>query len=105
LFSLSAHYSFPTFFPSPFLPGGKHQPSWPVTFKCSTRQVADAIANTHSLIDENIGFDIDITDQARLIWQSKAIRDYESANLKGPYYPVVYSGFSGSETIVYNDWQ
>lgn len=105
LFSLSAPSSFATFFSSPFLPGGRRQPSWPIAFKCSTRQAADAIADTHSLIDDNIGFDIDISVQARLIWQSKAIRNYESANLKGPYYPVVYTGFRGSESIVYTDWQ
>lgn len=63
------------------------------------------IAATHSLIDDNIGFDIDIADQARLIWQSKAIRNYESTKLKGPYYPVVYAGSSDTEAIVYSDWQ
>jgi hypothetical protein len=105
LFSFSAPSSFPTFFLSPFLPGRKNQPSWPIVFKCSTRQAADVIADTHDLINDNIGFDIDITAQARLIWQSKAIRNYESAYLKGPYYPVVYTGFKGSESIVYPDWQ
>lgn len=95
----------PTFFLSPFIPGGKNQPSWPIAFRCSTHQAATLIANTHSLIDDNIGFDLDISLQARLIWQSKVIRNYESTNLKGPYYPVVYAGFSGSESIVYTDWQ
>ena len=104
-FSLFSPSSFATFFLSPFLPGGRHQPPWPIAFKCSTRQAADAIAGTHSLIDDNIGFDIDLTDQARLIWRSKVIRNYESANLKGPYYPVVYTGFRGSDSIVYTKWQ
>lgn len=63
------------------------------------------IAKTHTLIDDNIGFNIDIAVQAQLIWQSKAIRNYESTKLKGPYYPVVYAGFSNTEAIVYSDWQ
>jgi hypothetical protein len=95
----------PTFFLSPFIPGGKNQPSWPIAFRCSTHQAATLIANTQGLIDDNIGFDLDISLQARLIWQSKVIRKYESTNLKGPYYPVVYAGFSGSESIIYTDWQ
>ena len=98
-------FSTRSFFPSPFLPGGKHQPSWPIAFRCSTHQAADVIADTHSLINDNIGFDIDITLQACLIWQSKAICDYESAHLKGPYYPVVYTGFKVSESFVYTEWQ
>ena len=104
LLSLYVHFS-SSFFPSPFLPGKKCQSSWPIVFKCSTRQAADAIAVTHSLIDENISFDIDIdiADQAWLIWKSKVICNYESIYLKGPYYPVVYSGVSGSGSIVHND--
>jgi hypothetical protein len=105
LLSLWDLSSFPTFFSSPFLPGGRRQPAWPVAFKCSNRETADLIAHIHSLIDDNIGFDIDIADQARMIWQSKIIRSYESTKLKGPYYPVVYAGLSRSESLVYDDWQ
>ena len=67
--------------------------------------MANLIADVHRLIEDNIGFNVDATDQARWIWQSKIIRNYESANLKGPYYPIVYTGFSGAESIVYEDWQ
>ena len=97
---------YPHFVTSPFLPGGKKQPSWPVAFKCSNRSDAEAIAHVHMLIDEHIGFDVKRTLQARMIWTSKPIQHYSaSSDLKGPYYPVVYTGFGGTESMIYRDWQ
>jgi hypothetical protein len=96
------------FLSSPFLPGGKKQPSWPIAFKCETKKEADAIAHVHALIDKHIGFNLDLnpTQQANLIWRCEAIRQYSaSSDLKGPYYPVVYTGLGGTESIVYRDWQ
>ena len=64
------------------------------------------ISEVHRLIDEQIGFDNEASTQARLIWANLAIRTLSSsALLRGPFYPVVYSGLGGSEAIVYHDWK
>ena len=107
MFSLQiVHY--PPFLSSPFLPGGKRQPSWPIAIKCDTEKEAEAIAHIHALIDQHIGFDLDLepAQQARLIWRCEAIRHYSASSiLKGPYYPVVYTGLGGTEAMIYRDWQ
>jgi len=64
------------------------------------------ISDVHRLIDEQIGFDNEASTQARLIWANHAIHTLSSsALLRGPFYPIVYSGLGGSEAIVYRDWK
>ena len=99
---------YPPFLSSPFLPGGKRQPSWPIAVKCETEKDAKAVAHVHNLINQHIGFDLNLepTQQARLIWRCEAIRQYSaSSNLEGPFYPVVYTGLGGTEAMIYRDWQ
>ena len=95
---------YPPFLFSPFVPGGKGHPSWPIAIKCQTLGDAEAIAKVHTLINENIGFDLEPIQQARLIWRCKPIQRH-SASFKGPYYSVVYTGLAGSEAMIYRDWQ
>ena len=105
MFSLVLYSPFPS---SPFLPGGKRQPLWPIAIKCDTEKEAEAIAHVHTLINQHIGFDLDLepAQQTRLIWRCEAIRRYStSPNLKGPDYPVVYSGLGGTESMIYRVWQ
>ena len=64
------------------------------------------IADVHHLIDEQIGFDNEASTQARLIWVNHATHTLSSSTLlRGPFYPLVYSGLGGSEAIVYHDWK
>ena len=63
---------------------------------------------TSILIDQHIGIDLDLepAQQACLIWRCEAIRHYSASSiLKGPYYPVVYTGLGGTKAMIYRDWQ